>query len=108
MSERTLEAEADSVSLNHERTVGIMTYQSFHDDANTVIVSPEYLKLWAEAVADAYDHDSAVEIVCSDGVPLIARQYDRDDDATPDLGIGVAPKLERTDSPADGWESDDE
>jgi len=30
------------------------------------------------------------------------------DDAIPDLGIGVAPKLERPDSPADGWGSDDD
>jgi len=106
--EITLTASGDSVALNRENTVGVMTYQRFHNNENTVTVSPEYLKQWAEAVADAFSHDSAVEIVASDSVPLIAREYDYDSDETPDLGIGVAPKVEQDTSANSEWTGDNE
>ena len=92
MSEYTLEGDTNSVGLNNDNTVGVMAYQHVHDDPNTVMITPKYLREWAEAVEEAFAHDRVVEIVATDDVPLIAREYDKDAD-TPKVGIGVAPRV---------------
>jgi len=59
MTDYELQPGEHSIGLNALNTVGVMTTEGLPSNKRTkTYFDPEYLKEWAEAVADCYEEES--------------------------------------------------